>query len=382
MNNSLIAELVHLLHDTWPQLNLAVYASDGKLLDSAPSPLRRKLSRTPHSLRMLRGSTFTAAFEIPGLGILSMGGKTGSPQEAETICSFAESCVRALKEKEAVFWRLSVENDRDSTLLKSLFSISNPEDVSYVSLSASACGYDLSLRRAVILMELVLPDAARPDSSLVSLPMKIRALPDFGSQDIIGWVSEKRIVICKILSADPNQSPEQLLAEPLAALEHRLLERYGISVRLGVSNAVEDPLKYTAALTAAQRTLSFARVFGKGQGANFYESFLTEAEVAQLPKRELDHFFSRLIAVIRETGWMGETIEALIQCNMRLDETAKLLFVHRNTLSFRLKQMRKNLGLDPVNRDSDYFTMLVLYIYMKLYRVSDRTESSATEKNL
>lgn len=382
MNNSLILELIHMLHDAWPQLSLAVYDPAGKLLCSAPSPLRRKLSHTPHNLRMLRGSTFTAAFDIPGLGILSMGGKTGSQQEAETVCSFAESCVRALKEKAAVFWRLSIENDPDSTLLKSLFTINNPEDISYVSLSASACGYDLTLRRAVILLELLLPgDSARPDISLFSLPMKIRTHPDFSNQDIIGWAGEKRIVICKALSADPGLLPEQQLAATLASLESRIRERYGISVRIGVSGAVTEPAKYTAALTAAQRTLSFARLFGKGQGAKFYESFLTEAEVAQIPKRELDHFFARHIAVIRETGWISETIEALIQCNMQLDEAAKLLFVHRNTLSFRLKQMRKNLDLDPVNRDSDYFTMLILYIYMKLYHVPVRAESQAAEKN-
>ena len=72
---------------------------------------------------------------------------------------------------------------------------------------------------------------------------------------------------------------------------------------------------------------------------------------------------------------MFETLKALVLHHMDQRETAKSLFIHRNTLAFRLKQIREKLNLDPYGRDSDRFTLTAFYIYTVLYYPQEKNET-------
>lgn len=55
-----------------------------------------------------------------------------------------------------------------------------------------------------------------------------------------------------------------------------------------------------------------------------------------------------------------KTLEAYLQCNLRPAETARIMGVHRNTIHFRIKSIKKRLGMDLSN--DDLFTIkLALY---------------------
>lgn len=60
------------------------------------------------------------------------------------------------------------------------------------------------------------------------------------------------------------------------------------------------------------------------------------------------------------------TMQALIQNDMNQGLASKQLYIHRNTLVFRLNQMREKLHIDPYATSSKRFTFICMYIYAQL----------------
>ena len=50
-------------------------------------------------------------------------------------------------------------------------------------------------------------------------------------------------------------------------------------------------------------------------------------------------------------------------CNMDISMAAEALFIHRNTMVFRLNQLKKQLNLNPFHKDNDRFKLILLYHY-------------------
>jgi len=57
------------------------------------------------------------------------------------------------------------------------------------------------------------------------------------------------------------------------------------------------------------------------------------------------------------------TLEAFFEQKGNLSQTAKVLFIHRNTLSYRLKQISEITGFDLKNCDTALSVQLALKIY-------------------
>ncbi|QIB26585.1 PucR family transcriptional regulator [Caloranaerobacter azorensis] len=50
---------------------------------------------------------------------------------------------------------------------------------------------------------------------------------------------------------------------------------------------------------------------------------------------------------------------------MNLKNAAKDLYVHRNTIVFRLNKIKELLNIDPIHNDTDRILLRLLYFYIK-----------------
>lgn len=112
--------------------------------------------------------------------------------------------------------------------------------------------------------------------------------------------------------------------------------------------------------------------------SNYLPEFLLESIDPDVLRSVFDASIYRI-----ETLWdmptFTETVSALIKANMKLEAAAKLLFLHKNTIVFRLNKIRDVLGLDPVNRIRDANYLIMLYSYWCLYYSQDRTAPSISQ---
>jgi carbohydrate diacid regulator len=62
-----------------------------------------------------------------------------------------------------------------------------------------------------------------------------------------------------------------------------------------------------------------------------------------------------------------ETLQAFFDNNMNITDTAKKIYVHRNTLLYRLEKIKQYTGLDP----RKFEHALQLYIVLKMNRLQE-----------
>ena len=98
----------------------------------------------------------------------------------------------------------------------------------------------------------------------------------------------------------------------------------------------------------------------------FYDQI--NAYVAHLaPMQELNAIFrvyeKQISAKLRPL--LVETILTLAGCNFNFPQAAKELFVHKNTLAYRYRQIKEATGLDPMASSSDRILLVSLCTYLK-----------------
>ena len=97
----------------------------------------------------------------------------------------------------------------------------------------------------------------------------------------------------------------------------------------------------------------------------FVTAFLAEHLVYQLPENLFEHFFQAELSYLESNATAVKTIQALVENNMDLVSSAEDLFIHRNTMVFRLNQLKKSLNLNPLHKDNDRFKLILLYHYYR-----------------
>ena len=90
---------------------------------------------------------------------------------------------------------------------------------------------------------------------------------------------------------------------------------------------------------------------------------MAEHLVYEIPEHFFEHFFKNELNYVKATPIAQETIGALVACNMDISMAAEALFIHRNTMVFRLNQLKKQLNLTPFHKDNDRFKLILLYHY-------------------
>lgn len=86
-----------------------------------------------------------------------------------------------------------------------------------------------------------------------------------------------------------------------------------------------------------------------------------------LPQSELYRMYSSL-ALCYDEEWREQYIElmgSLMKTSYRLQETADDLYIHKNTVQYRLNKLRHSFGMNPLDCASDRYFMEGLYLYLK-----------------
>ncbi len=139
------------------------------------------------------------------------------------------------------------------------------------------------------------------------------------------------------------------MIEFAAALQDTLMNELGQQAVIGLGETVpllsSLPLSYEQAAAA----VLLSRVFAQESGVYDYRSLLLERFVMQTPQAVAQHFypliFNRKTAKLLSDD-MLKTITMFLEKNLNLSDASRELYIHRNTLVYRLDKVQKHLGLD------------------------------------
>lgn len=217
-----------------------------------------------------------------------------------------------------------------------------------------------SVRRAIILFEI------NAESEQIASEM-LSGLFTVQNGDYLTEVDENSVILIK--SLDEKEGYKEIEDAAKTALDMLNMEAM-VNARGSYGTIVEELKDLSRSYKEARMAMDVGRIFYAGKRVISYNELGIGRLIYQLPPNLCRMFIQEIF----ESGEMTEfdqeiltTINTFFDNNLNVSETARQLFVHRNTLVYRIEKLQKSTGLD-IRTFEDAMTLkiaLMVNAYMK-----------------
>ena len=165
-------------------------------------------------------------------------------------------------------------------------------------------------------------------------------------QDFVISINETDIAVVKQLGGSPTAAELESIAQ---SMEDTLRNELYIKTVIGIGTVVSHLRELADAYKEAQTAIDVGKVFDTEKSIINYENLGIGRLIYQLPTTLCEIFLSEVFeknsidSLDQETLF---TINKFFENNLNVSETSRRLFVHRNTLVYRLEKIKKHTGLD------------------------------------
>ena len=208
-----------------------------------------------------------------------------------------------------------------------------------IYLKARELHFASDVARAVLLIRV----SATSEVSIFDIISKL--FPD-RTKDFIINISESDIALVKEVKPDISAKDLETLAGSIA---DTLSGEFFTHAVIGIGSAVEGLKDIARSFKEAQVALEVGKVFDNEKTIVRYENLGIARLIYQLPTTLCETFLHEVFkrgsieSLDQETLF---TIQKFFENNLNVSETSRRLFVHRNTLVYRLEKIKKITGLD------------------------------------
>ncbi len=165
-------------------------------------------------------------------------------------------------------------------------------------------------------------------------------------QDFVLSINETDIAVIKQLSGPVEGGDLEKIA---TAMEDTLKSELFVKSVIGIGTVAEHLRSLADSYKEAQTAIDVGKVFDTEKSIINYENLGIGRLIYQLPTTLCEIFLSEVFkrntidSLDQETLF---TINKFFENNLNVSETSRKLFVHRNTLVYRLEKIKKLTGLD------------------------------------
>ena len=165
-------------------------------------------------------------------------------------------------------------------------------------------------------------------------------------QDFVLSINETDIAVVKQITGSTTAEDLEKMA---AAMEETLKTELYIKSVIGIGTVADHLRELADSYKEAQTAIDVGKVFDTEKSIINYENLGIGRLIYQLPTTLCEIFLSEVFkknsidSLDQETLF---TINKFFENNLNVSETSRKLFVHRNTLVYRLEKIKKLTGLD------------------------------------
>ncbi|MCI8478614.1 MAG: PucR family transcriptional regulator [Oscillospiraceae bacterium] len=281
----------------------------------------------------------------------------GDDPEAHIVCSMATVALNGAK---AYY---EEKNDK-ATFVKNI--ISDNILLGDIYVRAKELHFTSEIPRAVFLIRQL------EGTDVTAIDVVQGLFPDKQS-DFVLSVNETDLVLVKQLFEGTENKELLKLARQV---EEALSEELNLKVVIGIGTIVGHIRELARAYKEAQVAIDVGKVFDTEKSIINYENLGIGRLIYQLPTTLCEMFLQEVFkknpidALDQETLF---TINKFFENNLNVSETARKLFVHRNTLVYRLEKIKKLTGLDL--REFDDAITFKVALMVKKYLISRGIDS-------
>ncbi len=195
----------------------------------------------------------------------------------------------------------------------------------------------------------------------------VRAYLGANSRDFVTAVDESNVIVIKDLEdADSNKEIEKTAKGIVAHLKKENVK----GIRVSYGTVIREIKEVSRSYKEAKMALDVGKIFFDDRNIIAYSELGIGRLIYQLPI-PLCKMFIREIFDGKSPDEFDEetltTIHKFFENNLNVSETSRQLFIHRNTLVYRLDKLQKSTGLDlRIFEDAITFKIALMVVkYMK-----------------
>ena len=209
-----------------------------------------------------------------------------------------------------------------------------------IYLKARELHFNSEVSRVCLLIKIV----SKTDVSAYDIIQNL--FPD-KSKDFVININEYEIALVKEIKADTESRDLEKLA---SSISDTLSSEFYTHCVVGIGTTVTGIKDLARSFKEAQSALEVAKVFDTERTIVSYDNLGIARLIYQLPMSLCEMFirevFGDEVPQILDDEEAMSTISKFFENNLNISETARQLYVHRNTLVYRLERIEKSIGLD------------------------------------
>jgi len=225
--------------------------------------------------------------------------------------------------------------------------------------------FNVDVNRVVLLIRIV----STNDISAYDVIQNL--FPD-KQKDFVFSISDTDIVLVKEIKSGIESSDLEKLARSIV---DTLGSEFYTRVIVGIGTVSDSVKELSRSFKEAQMALEVGKVFDTEKNIVSYDNLGIARLIYQLPTTLCEMFLKEVFkkgsieSLDHETLF---TIQRFFENNLNVSETSRKLFVHRNTLVYRLEKIKKLTGLDL--REFDHAIIFKVALMVKKYLASNPTK--------
>lgn len=219
---------------------------------------------------------------------------------------------------------------------------------------------EVAVPRVVILVEV----KSERDSTAMEL---MREMFSTNTGDYITAVDEKNVILIKALGIGAGYETVEHIARTIVDMMNT---EAMLNVRVAYGTIVQELKDVSKSYKEAAMALDVGKIFYVEKSVNGYNTLGIGRLIYQLPVSLCKIFMEEILGAGSQVEFDEEiltTVNKFFENDLNVSETSRQLFVHRNTLVYRIEKLEKSTGLD-VRKFDDALTFkiaLMVVSYMK-----------------
>lgn len=166
--------------------------------------------------------------------------------------------------------------------------------------------------------------------------------------DYVLAVSDEEIAYFKVRNSGYENALDfaQILYESIK-------EELRIDLYVAISGSINTFEEFSHSYLKAKTAIFYGKMLFPNERIFDFKEFALPSVLSSIPKEKLAQLYYTILGDVNASVWEDEelltTAEAFIRCSLNVSQTSRHLYVHRNTLMYRLDKIKRETGYDLRN---------------------------------
>ncbi|MFH1940424.1 MAG: helix-turn-helix domain-containing protein, partial [bacterium] len=327
--------------------------------------------------------------------IIGVVGITGEPDEVSPFGEVIKMTVEMMLQQEFLLKELQLEQQARGNFIHDLISGRIGNDSDLFITRGQIVGYDILIPRVALVVDIYQFEKTAKQSLQAFKGSKegeihlqklkndvlktIQGIFADTPQEIVSYTGGDRFVVLKTINLkDSDEILRKKLFRIGKKIKDTISQKMKFKVTIGIGEYHEDIQGLNKSFKEATQALDVGTRLG-GAGDIYHVDNLGVGKLlAEIREESQQEFMEKTIYSTKNNKekkineFLLETLQGFFDNNLSITQTAKALFVHRNTLLYRLGRVKKITGLDP--KKFDDAVQLRLALKMRIYQGSNKSK--------